>query len=119
MKKIFAMLFTAVFLCTMFATMVFAASSVSSQEYTISGSKTFDVTADFVPKYITIEISNCSGTVVGLVTVDKPDGTSYQNFVSYSGNDTIKKRIYNAESGTYTFHFSNSGTATVKVTLSR
>ncbi len=118
MKKFLAILLTAVLLCTMFTTVAFAASSVSSDEYTVNGSKTFTVTTDFAPKYITFEISDCSGPVVGFVTVDKPDGTSYSNFVSYSGNDTIKKRVYNAKAGTYTFHFSNSGSATVKVTIS-
>jgi hypothetical protein len=118
MKKFLAIFLTAVFLVTIFATVALAANSVSSNKYTVSGSKTISVTTNFAPKYITFEISNCSGAVVGLVTVDKPDGSSYNNFVSYSSNGTIKKRVYSATEGTYTFHFSNSGTATVKVTIS-
>lgn len=118
MKKFLAMLFTAVFLVTMFTTVAFAANSVSSGKYTVSGNKDIEVVTDFAPKYITFEISDCSGSVVGLVTVDKPDGTSYRNFVTYSSDGTIKKRVYFAKEGTYIFHFSNSGTATVQVTIS-
>ena len=118
MKKVIALLLTAVFLCTMMTTVALAASSVSSPEYNVSGSKTFGLTADFTPKYITVVISDCTGPVSGLLTIDKPDGTTYQNFITYSGNNTFRKRVYNAPAGTYTFHFSNSGTATVQVTIS-
>ncbi len=118
MKKVFAILLTAVFLCTMFTTVAFAASSVTSEEYTVNGTKSFTVTTDFAPKHITFEISESSGTVVGFVTVDKPGGGSYNNFVSYSGDDTITKRVYNAKAGTYTFHFANSGSVKVRVTIS-
>lgn len=118
MKKFFCVALTIALMFTVFATAVFASSSVSSGKYVVSGSKTIELTTDFAPKYITFEISDCSGTVVGIVNVDKPDGTSYQNFVTYSKNATIKKRVYNTEAGKYTFRFSNSGTATVKVTIS-
>ncbi len=118
MKRILAMLISVVLLCSVLATVAMAASSVSSNEYVVSGSKTFSVTTSFEPKYITFDFSDSSGAVAGFVTVEKPDGTSYQNFVSYSGNGTTRKRVYNADAGTYTFRFSNSGTITVKVTLS-
>ena len=119
MKKLVSILMVCVILTMAFGTTAFAETVVGSGSATISGSGSFSVVASDAPKYIKVSITNASGVILGIINVQKPDLTYYNNFITFTGNGTFNKRVYNAQAGTYTFYVSSSGTCTVTVTMTK
>ena len=120
MKKLCSILLVCAVLTMTFATTAFAETTVGSGSKNINGSGTLTVTASQDPKYIYVTISNCSGVSYGIITVDKPDGTSYSNFLEFTGNVSNKKiRVYNTTSGDYDFNVACTGSCTISVTMTK
>ena len=80
MKKLCSVLLVCVVLAMVFATAALAETTVGSGSKNIYGSGTLTITASQAPRYIYVTISNCSGASYGIITVKKPNGTSYSIF---------------------------------------
>ena len=119
MKKLASLLAVCMVLTLVFTSFALAETTVGSGTKNISGSGTLTVNASEAPKYITVQISNCSGIGYGVVTVDKPDGTSYSNFIEFTSNTTKKVRVYNTVAGNYDFNVALAGSCTITVTMTK
>lgn len=120
MKKLCSILLICAVLTMFFATTVLAETTVGSGSKDIYGSGTLTVTASQAPKYVYVTISNCSGVSYGVVTINKPNGTSYSNFLEFSGDLSNKKiKLSGAVSGDYDFKVACTGSCTISVTMAK
>ena len=119
MKKLLSLLMLSLIFVIAFSGTVLAETTVGSGTKNINGSATLTVTASQAPKYITVQISNCTDVSYGVITVDKPNGTSYSNFLEFTGNVTKKVRLYNTTAGEYDFNVGCTGSCTITVTMTK
>lgn len=121
MKKLCSVLLVCVVLAMVFVTAALAETTVGNGSKNIYGSGTLTITASQAPRYIYVTIFNCSGASYGIITVKKPNGTSYSNFLEFDGNVSNKKvRVYNTVSGDYDFNVAyTGGSCTISVTMTR
>lgn len=89
-KKLYSILLICAVFAMIFATTVLTKTTIGSGSKYLNGFNTLTVTASQAPKYVYVTISICSGVSYGVVTINKPNVTSYSNFGELSG-DLFKK----------------------------
>lgn len=119
-RKLFGFSFFIV-LCVMFtvvfSTVAYAAELDTATKHIDTSGEIEMYVADS-PKYFEFDIEITSGIGYGVIQVKKPDGSYYNNFVEFSGDTTVTKRVYFADAGQYVVEVSLAGSANVTVTIS-
>lgn len=118
-RKLFGVSFILV-LCLLFtvvfSTVAYAAELDSATKH-INTSGEIELYTSASPKYFEFDIEITSGVGYGVIQVQKPDGSYYNNFVEFSGDTTVRKRVYFADAGRYVIEVSLAGSANVTVTI--
>ncbi len=108
-------------LCLIFA-LVFSnvayAAEIDSVTKHIDTSGKIELYASDSPKYFEFDIEITSGVGYGVIQIMKPDGSYYNNSIEFSGNTSIKKRVFFTDPGRYVAEVSLTGSANVTVTIS-
>ena len=108
-------------LCLMFtvvfSTVAYAAELDSATKH-INTSGEIELYVSDSPKYFDFDIEITSGVGYGVIQVMKPDGSYYNNFVEFSGDTSVRKRVYFADAGRYVIEVSLAASANVTVTIS-
>ena len=115
MKKFFAFLLCVLLLSSL-STVAFAAVLNQKTAY-INGSGDIAISVSSAPKYFTFDVDIVSGSGSGIIQIQKPDGSYYQDFVEFNGDTSVTKRVYLASQGTYIIEVALSGSANVTVTV--
>ena len=89
------------------------------EEYKIIKERTFNAYMIKIIKnvYLRFMENSKSGSGSGIIQIQKPDGSYYQDFVEFNGDTSVTKRVYLASQGTYIIEVALSGSANVTVTV--